>query len=103
MIARHWRGWTHPEDADDYEALLRDKVTPRLREIAGYQGGYVLRRETGGQTEFVVVNLFSSLDAVKAFAGPDYETAVFDPEAKNLLARAEPKAVHYEVRLAPGK
>jgi hypothetical protein len=52
-------------------------------------------------SEFLVVNLFASLDAVKAFAGPDYETPVFEPEAKRLLSRIEPTAKHYEVKKAP--
>ncbi|MBZ5605110.1 MAG: antibiotic biosynthesis monooxygenase [Acidobacteriia bacterium] len=97
MIARHWRGWTTPSHADAYETLLRDVVIPGLKAIDGYRGGYVLRRPAGGEIEFVVINLFDSLDAVRAFAGPEYEIAVFEPEAKRLLSRVEPKAVHYEV------
>jgi hypothetical protein len=100
MIARHWTGWTRVADADAYERLLRETVLPGLGGIEGYRGGYVLRRADGDDVQFVVVNLFESLEAVKAFAGPDYETAVFEPEAKRLLSRAEPKALHYDVRLA---
>jgi len=48
----------------------------------------------------VVVNLFDSLESVKQFAGPDYAVAVFEPEAKRLLSRIEPEAVHYEVRVS---
>jgi len=100
MIARHWTGATRRMDADAYERLLREVVFPQLGRIAGYRGGYVLRRDNGDEVEFVVVNLFESVDAVRAFAGPDYETAVFEPEAKRLLARAEPRALHYEVCVA---
>jgi heme-degrading monooxygenase HmoA len=85
MIARIWRGWTNAEDADAYEHLLREVVYPGLKTIAGYCGGYVLRQDRGSETEFVTVNLFESLDAVKAFAGPDYEAPVFEPEARRLL------------------
>jgi heme-degrading monooxygenase HmoA len=99
MIARHWRGWTKLPDAEAYEALLRDKVLPALRGIAGYRGGYVLRADGPAEAEFVVVNFFDSLDAVKAFAGRDYSTPVFEPEVKALLARTEPIANHYEVRV----
>jgi len=99
MIARHWRGWTKPEDADSYEGLLRETVLPGLKKIAGYRGGYVLRSEGRDETEFVVVNLFDSLEAVKKFAGPDYAVAVFEPEALELLSKIEPVARHYEVRV----
>jgi heme-degrading monooxygenase HmoA len=100
MIARHWRGWTKAEDADGYEAFLQEKVLPGLRAIEGYKGGYVLRRDESGESEFVVVNLFESLEAVKRFAGPDYTVAVFEPEAKRLLSRIENFATHYEVRVS---
>ena len=45
MIARHWRGWTRLGDADNYERLLKDVVLPQLKQIPGYLGGYVLRRQ----------------------------------------------------------
>jgi hypothetical protein len=99
MIARHWRGWTTLSNADAYEALLRDKVLPGLRAIEGYRGGYVLRSAGPSEVEFVVINFFDSLGAVMAFAGPDYRTAVFEPEARALLSRIEPIANHYEVRV----
>jgi hypothetical protein len=100
MIARHWRGWTRPQDADAYQRLLEETVLPGLQGVAGYRGGYVLRREGGDEVEFVVINLFDTLDAVRRFAGPDVETPVFEPEARRLLHRVEPVAVHYEVRVA---
>jgi heme-degrading monooxygenase HmoA len=101
MIARHWRGWTTLQNADSYEQLLREKVLPGLKSIAGYQGGYIFRRDRENDVEFVVLNFFDSLDSVRDFAGPDYQTAVFEPEALKLLSRTEPEAAHYEVRSAP--
>lgn len=98
MIARHWRGWTKRESADAYENLLADTVLPGLKHIAGYSGGYVLRNDGPTESEFVVINFFESLQAVKRFAGPNYEVAVFEPEAKRLLSRIEERASHYEVR-----
>jgi hypothetical protein len=97
MIVRHWTGATRPADARAYEKLLRDTVLPGLQRIDGYRGGYVLRRDAGDEIEFVVINFFDSIDAVRAFAGPEYEAAVFEPEAKRLLSRAAPRALHYEV------
>jgi heme-degrading monooxygenase HmoA len=100
MIARHWRGWTGREDADAYETLLRDEVLPHIEQIEGHRGGYVLRQDSLDESEFVVINFFDSLDAVKRFAGPDYHIAVFEPEARRLLSRIESIAHHYEVPIA---
>jgi hypothetical protein len=101
MIARLWKGWASRENADAYERLLRDKVLPALRRIDGYLGGYVLRHDGDNEVEFAVVNLFESLDAVRAFAGPEYTVPVFEPEARQLLSRGEAIARHYDVRVAP--
>jgi hypothetical protein len=98
MIARHWRGWTELTNANAYEALLKDKVLPSLKRVEGYKGGCILRTDGPEETEFVVVNLFESLDAVKRFAGPEYSVPVFEPEARKLLSKIEPVARHYEVR-----
>jgi hypothetical protein len=97
MIARHWRGWTKIENANAYESLLKSNVLPALSAIEGYRGGYILRRDGLEEVEFVVINLFDSLEAVKRFAGPDYTVPVFEPAAKTLLSRAEPLAAHYDV------
>ncbi len=100
MIARHWRGWTKVQNADAYQRLLETVVLPGLRAIAGYRGGYVLRSDGPEESEFVVINLFDSLDAVRAFAGPDYAVPVFEPEARRLLSKVEPIAMHYEVKIS---
>ena len=97
MIARHWRGWTTAKNADAYENHLKGRILPALNEIPGYRGGYVLRRETTDEVEFVVINLFDSLEAVQIFAGPDYTAAKFEPEARQLLSRVESVALHYEI------
>jgi heme-degrading monooxygenase HmoA len=99
MIARHWRGWTKAHNADAYELLLQSKVLPGLKSVDGYRGGYVFRKDGAEEVEFVVLNLFDSLEAVQRFAGPEYSTPVFEPEARRLLSRIEPTATHYEVRV----
>src|SRR5258708_17637929 len=101
MIACLWRGWATLENANAYEKLLRERVLPGLQRIDGYRGGYILRQEGSDEVEFVVMNMFDSLEAVRAFAGPDYSVPVFDPEARQLLSKVEPLARHYEVKSAP--
>lgn len=93
MIARLWKGWTTLENADAYERHLREDLLPSLSQrIDGYRGGYVLRQDGSEEVEFAVLNLFDSLEAVRAFAGPDYTIAVFEPEARRLLSKVEPIA-----------
>ena len=41
---------------------------------------------------------FSSLEAIRAFAGEDYEVAVVPPAARAVLSRFDARSVHYEVR-----
>ncbi|HEV8193044.1 MAG TPA: antibiotic biosynthesis monooxygenase [Ktedonobacterales bacterium] len=101
MIARVWKGWTRLEHAGAYEKLLRERVLPGLQGINGFRGMYILRQDGLDEAEFVVMNLFETLEAVKAFAGPEYEVPVFEPEARVLLAKVEPIARHYEVKQAP--
>ena len=98
MIARHWRGWTNVHNANAYETLLKTKVLPDLKRVAGYCGGYVLRAEGEDEVEFVVINLFDSIESVRSFAGADHTAPVFEPEAQLLLSRIDPIAHHYEVR-----
>ena len=101
MIARLWRGWTSRENADAYERLLQERVLPGLKRLDGYRGGYILRQESNEEVEFVVMNLFESLEAVQAFAGPEYTVPVFEPEARQLLSKVEPIARHYEIKTTP--
>jgi hypothetical protein len=46
--------------------------------------------------------VWESYDAIKAFAGEDYETAVFYPEDDRYLVERDLTSAHYEVaRSAP--
>jgi hypothetical protein len=44
----------------------------------------------------VSLTFFDDLDAVRAFAGPDYETAVVADEAREVLVRFDGHVGHYE-------
>jgi heme-degrading monooxygenase HmoA len=101
MIERVWHGWTTPENADAYEALVKDEVFPGIaaRNIEGYRGMRFLRRPiSSGEIEFVTLMTFDSLEAIRAFAGDDYETAHVPPNARAVLSRFDARSVHYEVR-----
>jgi heme-degrading monooxygenase HmoA len=97
MIGRVWHGWTTRGNADAYEALLRTKILPGIHRVAGHEGAYLLRRDAGDEVEFVTLTFFTSMDAVRAFAGQDHEVAVVPAEARRLLSRFDERSVHYEV------
>jgi heme-degrading monooxygenase HmoA len=100
VIVRIWHGWTSRADADGYEALLQEEIFAGIagRPIPGYRGIELLRRSRGAEVEFVTLMRFDSLDAVRSFAGDDYEAAVVPPRARDLLARFDARSAHYEVR-----
>ena len=97
MIARVWHGWTKPEDAGPYESLLKPEPLPGLSRIPGYKGSYVLRRPAVDEIEFITILLWDSIDAIRAVAGPDYETAVIPEERRKYLSRFDTTSAHYEV------
>ena len=100
MISRIWHGWTTSANADAYEALLKSEIFVGIqeREIAGYRGIHLLRRDLGNEVEFVTIMWFDSLDAVRAFAGEKYEVAVVPPKARMLLSHFDERSQHYEVK-----
>jgi hypothetical protein len=104
MIGRIWHGWTTPANAEAYEHLLRSEIFQRIagRGIPGYRGIELLRRPMANTVEFVTLMWFDSLEAVRAFAGVDYEMAVVPPAALALLQRFDSRSAHYEVRQPRG-
>lgn len=98
-IARLWHGWTEPANADAYEALLRTTILPGIaaREIAGYRGITLFRRDADEEVEFVTSMVFDDLDAVRTFAGADFAAGVVPESARRLLARFDARSRHYEI------
>jgi hypothetical protein len=100
MISRIWHGWTTPENADVYESLLKSEIFQGIqsREITGYGGIHLLRRDHGGEVEFVTIMWFDNIEAVRSFAGEDYEVAVVPKKARAVLSRYDEHSQHYDVK-----
>ena len=99
MIARSWRGITRTKDAEEYSRYVENTGIAAYRHTPGFQVGWILTRTLGDQTVFLVLSLWESLDAVKAFAGEDPTTAVFYPEDDRFLLDRDDEVVHWDVAL----
>ena len=97
MIARVWRGRTTRENAPAYEELLGTTVLPGIDRVTGFRGAELFRRDLGDEVEFMTVTRFASLDAVREFAGEDYEQAVISDEAHRLLSSFDERVAIYEL------
>jgi hypothetical protein len=100
MITRIWHGYTTFENADAYENLLKEEIFVGIksREIKGYKGIQLLKRELLNEVEFITIMWFDSLESVKEFAGEDYEKCVVPEKAQKILMRYDKISQHYEVR-----
>lgn len=101
MIARTWHGMVSSSKADQYLDYLNDTGVPDYRSTEGNQGVYVLRRIEGDRAHFLLLSFWESIDAIKQFAGPDFEQAKYYPEDREFLLELEPNVDHYEVMVKP--
>jgi heme-degrading monooxygenase HmoA len=89
-----------PGNADKYEALLKEEIFVGIqqRQIRGFKGIQLLRRKVGDEVEFVTIMTFDSLDAVREFAGEDYQAAFVPQKAREVLSHFDERSKHYELR-----
>ncbi len=65
--------------------------------LKGNMGAFVLARDVGDESEFVVISLWDSMEAVKAFAGDGADKPRYYPGDDEFLLEKEPSVKHYEV------
>ncbi len=109
-VARHWRGATRAEDADDYVDYLEATGIAGYLATPGNRGAEILRRVVGGKALFTVRSTWRALADVRAFAGdavevvrssiPAAAVATFDHIALPVRDLARSLAF-YEAALAP--
>jgi hypothetical protein len=107
MIIRVWRGWTTPQNADAYEALLREEITGESvngEQTPGMLGIDVLRHDpdatdsvSDAEIEFSTIMYFLDWDSVRAFAGDELHTAVVPDADRALLTRWDTQSRHYDL------
>jgi hypothetical protein len=68
-IARIWRGRTTAAKADAYAAYLYEHgIKPLVEKALGVQ---MLREDRAGESEFVTISYWESVEAMSRFAGDD--------------------------------
>ena len=67
MISRIWHGYTTTANADAYEALLKSEIFIGIkdRQMVGYKGIQLFRRNVDSEVQFITVMWFESIDAVR--------------------------------------
>jgi heme-degrading monooxygenase HmoA len=99
MIVRMWRAVATGENAPAYRAHLERAVLPELRRLPGFLGLSLGQAGCGDRVELVVMSRWTSMDAIKAFAGSDPERAVVEPGARAVLIELDDFVTHYDVTL----
>jgi heme-degrading monooxygenase HmoA len=99
MIARIWQGHTRPGMGQAYMSYLEQTGLKEYRATEGFKDVLVLTRDLGDVTEYVLITLWDSMEAVRRFAGPQPELAVYYPEDDSYFPEEErtPYVRHYEV------
>jgi heme-degrading monooxygenase HmoA len=102
MIVRAWRGYAAAANAEAYPRHLLQTVRPKLEQLSGFRGLYLLRRSGPTEVGYQVLTLWDSMEAVTAFAGTTPDRAVVEPEAQAALVRYDAVVQHYVVVAGPG-
>jgi heme-degrading monooxygenase HmoA len=99
MIARVWHGVVPVEKAKGYSDYLVDSElgVHGYEAIPGNRGVSLLRRVEGDRVHFLLISLWESAEAIRAYAGPDMDRARYFEYDLECLLEPEPKVIHYEV------
>ena len=96
MISRHWRGLAKPAFAEAYVDHLQTQTFPALRQLPGFVSASILRRAVSEGVEFLIVTEWVSIDAIRAFAGANAETAVVPQNVHDMMIDYDRVVRHYE-------
>ena len=97
MIVRMWHGRIRRSDAERYHRYIEATGLREYAATPGNLGVHYLQRHEGDITHVITLTFWESLDAIKRFAGEEYELARYYPEDDDYLLEREPTVVHYEV------
>jgi heme-degrading monooxygenase HmoA len=95
-ITRIWHGVIKAEHIDDYLKYVEDTGMKEYNMIKGNISAKLLSRIEGDICHFLTVTEWDSYDSIKAFAGDNFQKAVYYPDDKKYLLEFEENVAHYE-------
>jgi hypothetical protein len=99
MVVRFWSARTTQARFPEYLKHFNENVLPVLRSVEGFLEARVISQSDGTVVQFIAETLWSSMEAIDRFAGPDREAAVVADEALHLLTSYDRRVRHYTVDL----
>lgn len=102
MILREWRGRVPRVKTAAYLEFLRAQAMPDYAATPGHRGTWILVDEGPEVSEFLLLTLWDSREAIRGFAGEDISRARYYPQDPEFLLEMPERLRHYEVRDQPG-
>ena len=98
-IVRTWSATADSAGAESYSRYFAGTLLPQLRELPGFAGAYLLRRDLGedGTVELTTHTFWASAAAIRAFTGDDITPSIVEPEAQAMLRDFDRTATHRSV------
>ena len=99
LTVRTWSATASSAGAGEYSRYFAGTLLPQLRELPGFAGAYLLRRDLDrdGTAELTAHTFWNSREAIRAFAGDDITIAIVEPEAQAMLLDFDRTATHRTV------
>jgi heme-degrading monooxygenase HmoA len=97
LISRHWKGIAKPGEAENYIEHLKTDTFPALTEINGFISASILKRTVDKGTEFLIITVWESIEAIERFAGARADVAVVPEAVQAMMIEYDKTVSHYEV------
>ena len=94
MILRFFRATTHDGKSDEFRSLFLGTILPLIRSQEGLMSASIGLPREESPNEFSMVMAWRDMEALRTFAGDDWDRALVLPEEAHLLRETH---VHHYV------
>lgn len=96
MIVRIWHGKTKQENAEAYRLYVLETGIKEYSKVKGNKGAQLWQNTEGDVTHIWTISWWENLEAVKLFAGENFEKPKYYQEDEKYLIELEPTVMHCE-------